>query len=306
MIRSRTVLALLAAVALGGCSPDRKTGPANAIASRLNEIADSSASANDWRAANALYTASAMVRAGGRVSTVTIDVDSTPYTFSAVGVRTTLSPYACQQLREMYTFSAGADTGVIEPPGFAEFDPCQPMQSLIAWEGDDMSRIAFVDADTGSSELDPYAFTLSRFYAEMYDRAANKEWWMLSGSQSNGVSGAALPCRTTPAVPEAGVRFTCRLVTLHYRFDAVLEEMPAFDFDSISVLIPRPSMSFSDISTWGDTTWTYTPGPTHTMSMDRHVINGLWMEVTRFDFTDSRFRPRMSQPKGAVLLGRSR
>lgn len=309
MIRSRVLPAFLAVAAFGACSSDKRTGPENPLASQLAAIADSS-DLEDFRVASALYTASAMVRAGGRVSSVNIVVDSQPRTFNAVGIRVSYSAAACQQLRSLWNESGGfvIDTSseAGDTAGFMPYDPCKAHQSIVAWEGDDVSRIAVVQGDTGTNSMGPDRYDFS-FFGEFYDRVTGKEWWSVSGTSSAGLVSRGSACRESAR--EEGVTFNCRLVTLSQSFDLVLQELPKFDFDSTEILparsAPLGSHTTVDTSVVGDSVYVdsgyvWEMGPTHTMAMHRHVINGLAMEVTSFDF-DRGFGRSMAAVKSARL-----
>ena len=281
MTTSRSTLAILAVLTLG-CSSDRATDPGNPLATRLSEVADSTVE-DDYRIASALYAAAAMVEAGGRVSTIRVVVDSEPRTFNAVAYRVSFSRAVCDQLKGMF-MDYGADSagGFVRP----EYDPCQPTQSLIAWEGDAMRRVALIQGDTGTNSLRPDTYDSWNFYGELYDREAGSEWWLQSGSQSNSMVREGGVCRAK-SIPEQGVDFTCRLVTLRQSFDLVLVQYPQWDFDSLVVITPDPDVrrdtAFTD-SVFVDPAYTWEQYPTHTLAMASHVVNGLSMVITKLDF----------------------
>lgn len=319
MIRSRALPVLLG-LALVACSADKRTGPEDPLASQLTAIADSS-EFEDFRVAAALYSASVMVRAGGQVSHVSIVVDSQPRTFKAVGIRVSYSPKACEQLRNLFnegyllTENMSGDVG--DSALFMPYDPCQAYQSIIAWEGDDLSRIAWVQGDTGSNTMAPDSYDFD-FFAELYDRTTGKEWLSMSGTSMSGLVARGTACRDTAR--EEGVTFNCRLVTLSQSFDLVLQEWPEFDFDSTIVPIrPTAARSLTARETavvfattvvadtiYADSGYTWQMGPTHTMAMRRHVINGLAMEVTGFDFERGLGRSMAAAQSARIRRSRTR
>lgn len=309
MSRSITLLALLAllsAVAVA-CSSDKVTAPKDPLATRLTEVADSSAEA-DYRIASALYAASAMVQAGGKVSTVQMVVDSEPRTFSAVAFRVSYSKAACDQLKNMLMMLEADSSG--GSGGFDGYDPCRPMQTLIAWEGESMTRVAVVQGDTGTTTMNsesPYSWN---FWGELYDREARTEWWLRTGTQSSGLVGDGEACRAK-SIPEQGIDFTCRLVTLRHSFELVLEEFPVIDFGDDSLARKPRGADIRGDTIFGDTvyvdsTWVWEPGPQHTLSMPTHVVNGLSMEITKLDFEDGLGREVKASARRGGRFKRSR
>ena len=285
------LLALAAALA---CSSDEPTSPrSNRLASQLADLADSASGETDGRIGFALYSASAVVSAGGRVSTVSIELDDESQRFQAVAFRMSFSPAVCQQM-----YGGG---GIRE----GEFDAlCAPMQSLVAWQGDPVRRVVVVQSDTGASRLDSESWSGSwGFWAELYDRESRADWWVTSGTQYAGLVRDHGPCAGRPE-PTYGMEVECRLVTLSNAFDLVMAEFIWGDgiFPSGDSLIRGDTIIRTDTIIRGDSTIrgdtvivvdtgivifprdsVFTPPVSHTMRMASRSIAGLSMTITRID-----------------------
>jgi hypothetical protein len=304
MSRLRLLLAL-ASVAAIGCS-DEPTSPKNPLASQLDALADSST--DDYRVRDALYAASAVLRAGGKIGSVEIMIDSQPYAFKAVATRLAYSPAACDQLKSMLYGMFEDDSVIYAFPA----DMCAPVQQLVAWEGDDMRRVAVVVGDTGtsSSSLSSLAGPFN-FWGQMSDVAYDKEWWTIGGSQTSRTVSLGAACKSF-SMPEAGADFACRLATLRQSFDLMLEEFDYygyddFDYDSTVVrsAIRKPSLDVRDSvvvdTVVFDSSYVWEPGPTHTMAMRPTSLDGLALTILRFDFPEGGMLMRKSAIQSARL-----
>ena len=300
MSRSRILLVLASAAAVG-CS-DAPTKPENPLATRLNEIADSTAGGEDYRVSSALYAASAVVRAGGAISTVELVIDSQPYSFNAVAMRMSYSAAACEQLKTMFLGLFESDTSTYD----FMTELCKPTQQIVAWEGDDMRRIAVVHGDTGTTTTSSSTSLVApiNFWGQMSDLVNDKEWWMLSGSQSSRLVSDRGACRGF-SIPEAEVDFSCRLATLRHSFDLVLQEFDVPDYEYDSVAVRTPSLDIGDSVVYDtvvfDTSIVWEPGPTHTMAMRPTSLDGLALTITNFRFPEG---GEMLMKKSAIRAAR--
>lgn len=272
-------LSVLILASAFGCASERGIAPRDPLATRLNEIADSSGS--DFRVASALYAAAAVVEAGGRVSSASITVDSVPHVFNAVAFHMSYSEAACAQLKNMFADWPSDSTG-----GFA-FDPCQATHTLIAWEGDDIARVVVVQGATGTSTLELQSYTWN-FWGEMYDRAGRTQWFMRSGTQSAEKVSEGAVCRAV-VLPDRPPASTCRLATSRHSFDLVLGEIPDFVFGDTVVYVdsmigPQLDTAQTDTGISVDSSYVWEPGPTHTLSMPTTIVDGLSIQITSIEF----------------------
>ena len=285
---------LLSFAAALACSSDAPTSPrSNRLASQLADLADSASGETDGRIGFALYSASAVVSAGGRVSTLSIALDGESQRFQAVAFRMSFSPAVCQQ---MY--------GGTEMRMSSVDELCAPMQSLVAWQGDPVRRVVVVQSDTGASRLDSESWSGSwGFWAELYDRESRADWWVTSGTQYAGLVRDHGPCAGRPE-PTHGMEVECRLVTLSNAFDLVMAEFTWDDGilptgDSLirgDTIIRTDTIIRGDSTIRGDTVVVVdtgivifprdsvnTPPVSHTMRMASRSIAGLSMTITSMD-----------------------
>ena len=286
-LRSMSVLALAAAA---GCSSDGPTTPrSDRLASQLGALADSSESAGPF--GFALYSAAAIIDAGGRITQVTIELDGVNVQFDAVAFRTSWSDEACEQLHDGFGgLGRGLDSTVVgDSVGGVEGEwdyLCAPSQSLVAWQGNPVRRIVVVQGDTGSSAIDSEEWTPWNFWASYFDRDDRSDWWLNSGTQTASLLSENGPCQQAPRPAPGTVE--CRLATLQHGFDLAMYQFHWSD-DVFPVLPVRGSI-VSDTVIYGDTgivifpgDSTWTPPTPHTMRMATRPISGLAMRITSVD-----------------------
>jgi hypothetical protein len=229
-------------------------------------------------------------------------------------MRLTYSRAACDQLKQMFmTMSGGMYEGDTSYIGFEEA-MCRPAQMFIAWDTDDMRRIAIVQGDTGTTTMDLNLWEPMSFWGEFYDRDARKEWWMIEGSQSNALLRDRGTCRSF-SIPEGGMDVSCRLATLRQSFDMTLEEWEIYEYDddygydtlyyddstNIRPRAPRAprALTVRD-TTYGDTgivvdTTYWAPYVTHTMALRATALEGLALTVKQFNFEEGGYYRRMAR-----------
>lgn len=309
-LRSISVLALAVAA---GCSSDGPTTPrSERLASQLSALADSAESAGPF--GFALYSAAAIVDAGGNITQVTIELDGVNERFDAVAFRMSWSEEACEQISSGFggmdlgrdSTVVGDSVGIVE----GEWDEylCAPSQSLVAWQGNPVRRIVVVQGDTGSSTINSEEWTPWNFWASYFDRDERSDWWLNSGTQVASLLSENGACRQAPRPAPGTVE--CRLATLQHGFDLAMYQYDWSD-DVFPVLPPvrGESTIVSDtvissdsgiVIVPGDSIWT--PPTPHTMRMTTRPISGLAMRITSVDmgWVNGRVaRAMLARPRGA-------
>lgn len=213
-----TATLALASLTIGSaCSSDSVTSPSSDDAALVfARLADSvSRSGGDSSISGAYASIADVLRAGGRVSPITITVDGTPTAFLATAQLSRI---------QVITSICAAGATCPTPRTFP------PLRTLVAWQRDDPRRVIQLSSSSDAEPISAYlypTFAPLPFPAAFFVYLDGKggSYFGSSGSQAVTVKTSETACdiqgKHFPAIPPAPPK--CTLADFTVRFDAKAE-----------------------------------------------------------------------------------